>query len=266
MIHGDTDVVPRGVGTFGSRSLQTGGVAVHQAAGEVVDQARQLAADLLEAAPEDVVLDKGAGRFHVAGTPAVARSLARARSGLARARRQNAHGRGRLHGPGRDLPVRDAHRRRRRRHRDRQGHATCAIISVDDAGTILNPLLAEGQIHGGIAQGAAQALLEEFAYDEQGNPLTDNFADYAFPSAAELPSYETRFTETPTPRNPLGAKGIGESGTIGSTPAVQNAVVDALTHLGVVHVDMPTTPMRVWQAIQDAQKAAGHIEAPARPT
>jgi carbon-monoxide dehydrogenase large subunit len=125
-------------------------------------------------------------------------------------------------------------------------------ISVDDAGRILNPLVAEGQVHGGIAQGVAQALFEEFAYDDQGNPLTGNLADYAFPSAAELPSYETRTTETPTPKNALGAKGIGESGTIGSTPAVQNAVVDALSHLGVRHVDMPTTPARVWQAIEAA--------------
>ena len=265
VIHGDTDVVPRGVGTFGSRSLQTGGVAVHQAAGEVVDQARQLAADLLEAAPEDVVLDKGAGQFHVTGTPAVARSwreLAQAsldREGRTLMAEVDFTAPGATFPFGTHVAVVDVD--------VETGKVTyLRHISVDDAGTILNPLIAEGQIHGGIAQGAAQALLEEFAYDEQGNPLTGNFADYAFPSAAELPSYETRFTETPTPRNPLGAKGIGESGTIGSTPAVQNAVVDALTHLGVVHVDMPTTPMRVWQAIEDARKAAGQIEAPARPT
>jgi carbon-monoxide dehydrogenase large subunit len=126
-------------------------------------------------------------------------------------------------------------------------------IAVDDAGRILNPLLAEGQVHGGIAQGAAQALLEEFSYDADGNPLTGNFADYSIISAAELPSFETAFTETPTPRNSLGAKGIGESGTIGSTPAVHNAVVDAVSHLGVRHIDMATTPERVWRAIQAAK-------------
>ena len=126
------------------------------------------------------------------------------------------------------------------------------MVSVDDAGTILNPLLAEGQIHGGLAQGIAQALLEEFEYDEDGNPLTTNLADYSFVSAAELPSFESWFTETPTPMNVLGAKGIGESGTIGSTPAVQNAVVDALSHLGIRHIDMPATPERVWRAIRQA--------------
>src|SRR5207248_3323340 len=123
------------------------------------------------------------------------------------------------------------------------------LVAVDDAGRILNPLLAEGQVHGGLAQGVAQALLEEFRYDGDGNPVTANLADYAFISAAELPSFETVHMETPTPLNELGAKGIGESGTIGSTPAVQNAVVDALAHLGVRHIDMPTTPERVWRAL-----------------
>jgi carbon-monoxide dehydrogenase large subunit len=123
------------------------------------------------------------------------------------------------------------------------------MIAVDDAGRILNPLIAEGQIQGGLAQGVAQALLEEVRYDQAGNPVGTNLADYTFVSAAELPSFETVSMETPTPINELGAKGIGESGSIGSTPAVQNAVVDALSHLGVRHVDMPTTPERIWQAI-----------------
>ncbi len=122
------------------------------------------------------------------------------------------------------------------------------MVAVDDAGRILNPLLADGQVHGGLAQGIAQALLEEFRYDEDGNPLTTNLADYTFISAAELPSFECVRMETPTPRNELGAKGIGESGTIGSTPAVHNAVIDAVAHLGVRHIDMPTTPERVWLA------------------
>ena len=122
-------------------------------------------------------------------------------------------------------------------------------VACDDAGRILNPLLVDGQVHGGIAQGAAQALYEEVRYDEDGNPITSNFADYAFPSAAELPSFERIPHETPTPVNPLGAKGIGESGTIGSTPAIQSAVVDALGHLGVRHVEMPAVPETVWRAI-----------------
>jgi carbon-monoxide dehydrogenase large subunit len=129
------------------------------------------------------------------------------------------------------------------------------MVAVDDCGRVLNPLLAEGQVHGGLAQGIAQALFENFAYDDEGTPLTATLADYLVPSAAELPGYETAHTETPTPLNPLGAKGIGESGTIGSTPAVQNAVVDAVAHLGVRHIDMPTTPERVWRAIQEAQEA-----------
>ena len=126
-------------------------------------------------------------------------------------------------------------------------------IAVDDCGRILNPLLVAGQQHGGIAQGAAQALFEEVAYDEDGNPVTSNLADYAIPSAAELPSFEVSNTQTDSPRNPLGAKGIGESGTIGSTPAIQNAVIDAVSHLGVKHVDMPCTAQRVWRAIQEAK-------------
>jgi carbon-monoxide dehydrogenase large subunit len=126
------------------------------------------------------------------------------------------------------------------------------IVTVDDAGPVLNPLLAEGQRHGGIAQGISQALLEEVVYDEDGNPLTATFADYAFPSAAELPSFTLVDMATPTPLNPIGAKGIGEAGTIGATPAVQSAVIDAVSHLGVRHIDMPTSPLRVWEAIQAA--------------
>jgi aerobic carbon-monoxide dehydrogenase large subunit len=125
-------------------------------------------------------------------------------------------------------------------------------VAVDDCGRILNPLLVAGQQHGGIAQGIGQALFEQAVYDEDGNPLTSTLADYAFPSAVEFPSFEAANTETPTPLNPLGAKGIGESGTIGSTPAVQNAVVDALSHLGIRHLDIPCTPERVWRAIRDA--------------
>jgi len=126
------------------------------------------------------------------------------------------------------------------------------FLTVDDSGRIANPLLAEGQIHGGIAQGVAQALYEEIAYDEDGNCITGSLTNYAIPTAAELPSFETARTETPSPLNPLGAKGIGESGTIGSTPAVWNAVVDALAHLGVDDVPLPATPQRVWRAIEAA--------------
>jgi carbon-monoxide dehydrogenase large subunit len=260
VVHGDTDLVPRGVGTFGSRSLQAGGTAVNQAATEVVDKAKSLAADLLEADVADIVLDKVDRLFHVAGTPAISRGwgeLAQAaldRDGAPLMAEVD------LASPGATFPF-GTHVAVVEVDTDTGAVEIVRHIAVDDAGRILNPLLAEGQVHGGIAQGAAQALLEEFTYDAAGNPLTANFADYSIISAAELPSFETAFTETPTPRNPLGAKGIGESGTIGSTPAVHNAVVDAVAHLGVRHIDMPTTPERVWQAIQAARSAVSQPEA-----
>ena len=133
---------------------------------------------------------------------------------------------------------------------------------MDDCGRVLNPLLVAGQQHGGAVQGMSQALWEEFVYDADGTPMTSTFVDYALPTAADTPSLETSNTETPTPLNPLGAKGIGESATIGSTPAVQNAVIDAVRHLGVKHIDLPCTPMRVWTAIQQA--AAGTLSDPWR--
>jgi carbon-monoxide dehydrogenase large subunit len=128
-------------------------------------------------------------------------------------------------------------------------------VAVDDCGTVLAPLLVEGQQHGGIAAGVGQALFEEVSFDADGNPVTSNLADYGIPTAAELPSFETHSTQTPTPLNPLGAKGIGEAATIGATPAVQNAVIDAVAHLGVRHIDLPCTPERVWATIRDAQAA-----------
>ena len=254
VIHGDTDVVPRGQGTMGSRSLQTGGVAVNQAAGQVVDKARELAAELLEANVDDVVLDKVGGRFHVTGTPAVSRSwteLAAAagdRGGLA-AEVDYVQ-------PGPSFPF-GAHVAVVEVDTDTGRVELVRMVALDDAGRILNPLLAEGQVHGGLAQGAAQALLEEMRYDDDGNPITSNLADYAFISATDLPSFETLHLETPTPNNELGAKGIGESGTIGATPAVQNAVVDALSHLGVRHIDMPLSPERVWTAIENVRAQGG---------
>jgi carbon-monoxide dehydrogenase large subunit len=255
VVHGDTDVVPRGGGTMGSRSLQLGGVAVSQAAVQVVDRARQLAADLLEAAPEDVVLDKPTGRFQVAGTPAIGRTWAELgaasleREGEALQAEVDFEAQGPTFPFGTHISVVEL-------DVDTGQVELVRHVSVDDAGRVLNPLLFGGQVHGGIAQGAAQAMFEEFRYDAEGNPLTANLADYSFVSAAELPSYEWSYTETPTTKNPLGVKGIGEAGTIGSTPAVQNAVCDALAHLGVRHVDMPATPIRVWEAIQAAPHAS----------
>ncbi|NBW91480.1 MAG: xanthine dehydrogenase family protein molybdopterin-binding subunit, partial [Actinobacteria bacterium] len=247
VVWGDTDLVPKGGGTMGSRSLQQGGVAVHVAAGELVEQARKHAARLLEANEEDVIFDKAAAAFHVAGTPAVAKSWADLSIALAQdgglVQETDYVSQGATFPFGAHVSVVEV---------DTETGQVKMLrhVACDDAGKVLNPLLLEGQIHGGIAQGAAQALLEEVRYDTDGNPITSNLADYAFISAAELPSFEVIHMETPTPRNPLGAKGIGESGTIGSTPAVQSAVVDALAHLGVRHIDMPTTPQRVWEEIR----------------
>jgi carbon-monoxide dehydrogenase large subunit len=252
VVWGDTDLVPRGGGTMGSRSLQQGGVAVWNAAIELVAKARRLAAALLEADEADVVLDKERGSFHVSGTPSIGRSWAE----LALA----AHG-----DPA--LPEGLEHALFFKSRATFPFGAHVAVVEVDvetgqvrhlrhvacdDAGTVLNPMLLEGQIHGGVAQGVAQALLEEVRYDDDGNPITSNLADYACISAAELPSFEVVPMETPTFLNPLGAKGIGESGTIGSTPAVHSAVIDAVSHLGVRHIDMPCTAQTVWQAIQAA--------------
>jgi carbon-monoxide dehydrogenase large subunit len=249
VVANDTDRVAAGGGTMGSRSLQAGGLAVHEASVALVDQARRLAAEMLEANPDDVVLDKVDGRFHVAGTPAVARSWAE----LAGA----ADDRGGLRVEHKSSPSAPtfpfgSHVAVVEVDVETGAVALQRLVAVDDAGTILNPLLAEGQRHGGLAQGAAQALMEEVRYDADGNPVTANLADYAMISATELPSFELVTMETPSPINVLGAKGIGESGTIGSTPAVQSAVVDAVAHLGVRHIDMPTSPQRVWAALNQS--------------
>ncbi|HLM16975.1 MAG TPA: xanthine dehydrogenase family protein molybdopterin-binding subunit, partial [Acidimicrobiia bacterium] len=235
VIHGDTDVVPRGEITGGSRSVQLGGTNVARAATSVAEQAREVAGQLLEADVADVVLEDG--RFHVAGAPAISRSWAEvaqsaASTGTALSGEGDFLQAGGTFPSGAHLAVVEVD--------IETGRAVLRqMVAVDDAGHIINPLLAEGQVHGGLAQGIAQALFEEVVYDEDGNPLTATFADYGIVSAAELPSFETVHVETPSPLNDLGAKGIGESGTIGSAPAVQNAVVDAVSHLGIRHIDMP---------------------------
>jgi carbon-monoxide dehydrogenase large subunit len=246
VVWGDTDLIPEGLGTYGSRSLQLGGAAVHETAIKLVEQAKAFAASQLEANESDIVLDKERGVFHVAGTPAKSTSW-----GDLAASRANDGGLGYAHrftSGGATFPF-GAHVAVVEVDTETGKVTHLRQIACDDAGTVLNPLLLEGQIHGGIAQGSAQALLEEFVYDADGNPKTGNLAEYAFISAVESPQIELVAMATATPRNPLGAKGVGESGTIGSTPAVQSAVVDAVAHLGVRHIDMPTTPERVWQAI-----------------
>jgi carbon-monoxide dehydrogenase large subunit len=248
VIHGDTDLVPVGQGTMGSRSLQLGGSAVHQASVELVELAKQKAADLLEANPDDIVLDKVDGRFHVAGTPTAGRSWAELveQSDAPLLVDTTFQAASSTFPFGAHIAVVEVDTETGKVEVRR-------VVTVDDAGVLLNPLIVEGQRHGGIAQGVEQALCGEIVYDADGNPLTSNLADYTFISAAELPSFELVPMETPTNANPLGAKGIGESGTIGATPAVQSAVVDALSHLGIRHIDMPATPQRVWSAIQEVR-------------
>jgi aerobic carbon-monoxide dehydrogenase large subunit len=246
---GDTDLIPEGGGTGGSRSLQLGGAAVQQASRELLDVARDRAAETLEASPADLEFDIATSAFSVKGDPDVSVPL----SSLAQTERLFV--RSVFTQPGATFPF-GTHVAVVEVDTETGKAFFRRIITVDDAGTIMNPLLAEGQRHGGIAQGAAQAFLEEVVYDEDGNPLTATFADYPFLSATEVPSFELVDMETPTSYNPLGAKGIGEAGSIGATPAVQNAVIDAVSHLGVTHIDMPTSSQRVWRAINAARGSA----------
>ncbi|MEX2625481.1 MAG: xanthine dehydrogenase family protein molybdopterin-binding subunit [Ilumatobacteraceae bacterium] len=271
LVDGDTDRVPRGGGTGGSRSLQLGGSAVRGATEVLIERARELAASLLEAAPADVVVDASNGTIGVAGVPTSAMTWGELSARITVERPDDLgdphddsnllRGEFVFEQDGATFPFGahisvvevdlDTGEARVRRH-----------VAVDDCGTVLNPLLVEGQQHGGIAAGIGQALYEEVRFDDDGNPVTSNFAEYAVPSAAELPNFEARSTETPSPLNPLGAKGIGEAATIGATPAVQNAVIDAVSHLGIRHLDLPCTPERVWRAIRDAE--AGHPPDPWR--
>ncbi|WP_028937843.1 xanthine dehydrogenase family protein molybdopterin-binding subunit [Pseudonocardia spinosispora] len=246
-VQSDTAVVPRGGGTGGSRSLQLGGTAIYTAAGKVLDQARELAAELLEASAEDIEVTE-AGGLGVAGVPGRGVSWAQLAS-VAESRGETLSAALDVDQGGATFPF-GSHVAVVEVDLD-TGHVTpVRHFAVDDCGRVLNPLIVRGQQHGGIAQGVAQALWEHVRFDEEGNPTTGTLADYTVPTAADLPPYEVRSTETPTPLNVLGAKGIGEAATIGATPAVQNAVVDALSHLGVRHVDMPCTPERVWRAIE----------------
>jgi carbon-monoxide dehydrogenase large subunit len=256
LVQSDTSIVPRGTGTMGSRSMQTAGSAIWTASEEVLEKAKRLAGHLLEANPDDIVLHDG-GKVGVAGVPATALSWAELAIAAADPDRRPSDWEGHLaaeldFNQGDATYPFGAHIAVVEVDRDTGRVTLLRHVAVDDCGRVLNPLLVAGQQHGGIAQGIAQALYEGIVYDEDGNPLTANLMDYAMPSAAELPSFDASNTETPSPRNPLGAKGIGESGTIGSGPAVQNAVVDAVSHLGIDHIDMPLTAERVWRAIRGA--------------
>ncbi|MCP3853199.1 MAG: xanthine dehydrogenase family protein [Actinomycetia bacterium] len=246
---GDTDIVPSSQFTGGSRSVQLAGAAVWDASDKLVEQARTRAADLLEAAVEDIEFDVAQGRFHVVGTPSVAVGWGAIGAGVVPDDPFETVSDFVSERPsypfGTQVSVVEV-------DTETGGVTPVRHLSCDDAGVIVNRLLFAGQIHGGVASGIAQALLEEVRYDTDGNPLTASFADYGIPSAAELPSFERVELETPTPLNPIGAKGIGEAGSVGATPAVQSAVIDAVSHLGVRHIDMPCTAEKVWRSIQEA--------------
>jgi carbon-monoxide dehydrogenase large subunit len=254
--HSDTSLMPKGDGTMGSRSLQLGGSAMWRAGEEVVEKARRIAAHLLEAGIDDVVLSDD-GRVGIVGAPdrsytwAELAKVAADPSQLPEGIEPGLRASHEFDGGGNTYPF-GAHVAVVEVDAETGRVQVLRHVAVDDCGRIINPMLVEGQQHGGIAQGMAQALFEEVVFDESGNPLTGTLMSYEFPSAADLPSFETSNIETPSPRNPLGAKGIGESGTVGSTPAVQNAVIDAVSHLGVRHIDMPLSPERVWRSIREA--------------
>jgi aerobic carbon-monoxide dehydrogenase large subunit len=256
VLHGDTAVSPLGMDTYGSRSVSVGGVAIHFAAGKIRDKARKIAAHELEVAEED--LEFSEGKFAVKGAPDRAKSIAEIAFSA-----WTAH----------DLPdgtepgLQATYVFDPPNFTFPAGSHVCAVevdsetgqteivryVAVDDCGTIINPTIVEGQIHGGVAQGIAEALFEEAVYDENGVLLTSSLANYRVPSAAELPSLMLGNTVTPSSTNPLGVKGVGEAGTIAAPPAVINAIIDALEPSGVTHIDMPATPERVWRALQQAQ-------------
>ncbi len=243
--------VPTGVGTFGSRSAAIGGSAVLGASERVREKVIRLAADALEASPDDVEIEQG--RIRVQGVPDRSTTLgapaARAYNGQVPEGDEPGLEANRFFKPdGETFPF-GMHLAVVEIDRETGRVRLVRYLAVDDCGRVLNPMMVDGQRHGGIAQGVGQALFEEVLYDEAGQPMTSTLADYALPRAADFPRFELDRTVTPTPRNPLGAKGIGEAGTIGSTPAIVNAVVDALSHLGVRHIDMPTTPEKVWRVL-----------------
>jgi len=253
--HSDTAIVQRGIGTFGSRSVPVGASAVHKSSEIVIQGAREIAASLMEAAPADIVLEKGS--FQVVGSPQFSLNWEQIVS-AAYAEGANPNWKKLLSADldyepeGETYPF-GVHICIVEIDPDTGKVEIVRFVTVDDCGHVINPLLAQGQVHGGLAQGIGQALYEEAVYDAEGTLSTGTLLDYTLPKAHQLPSYETNRTETRTPLNPLGAKGIGEAATIGSTPATVNAVVDALSHLGITHIDTPLTPEKIWREIQAAQ-------------
>lgn len=257
VLHSDTAVAPYGLDTYGSRSLAVGGTAVYLATERVIDKARRIAAHQLEAAVEDV--EFLAGTFSVKGSPERAMPLAAVAfeaftaHNLPEGLEPNLEASSHFDPPNFTFPF-GTHLAVVEVDTETGAVSLQSYFAVDDCGNQINPLIVEGQIHGGIAQGAAQALWEEAVYDAEGNLASASLVDYLVPSAAELPSFRTGFTVTPSPTNPMGVKGVGEAGTIAAAPAVVNAVVDALSSFGIEDLAMPVSPQRVWQALQEVRK------------
>jgi carbon-monoxide dehydrogenase large subunit len=255
VIYGDTAAIDRGGGTFASRSLMLGGSASVIAAGRVVEKARRIAAHQLETTPEDV--EPVEGGFEVAGVPSrrvswhdVARA-AYATDGLPPGEEAGLEASEHFD-PKRDLWPFGTHLAVVRINRETGQVSIEQIVAVDDCGNVVNPLIVEGQVQGGIAQAVGQAMAERVSYDADGQLLTGSLGDYAVPRAADMPPMLLSHTVTPSPFNPIGAKGVGEAGTNGCPPAIANAILDALAPLGIQHLDQPFTAERVWQAIQAA--------------
>jgi aerobic carbon-monoxide dehydrogenase large subunit len=247
VVQGDTALVRNGVGTFGSRSAARGGMHALGQAVKVKDKAQQVAARLLEAAAQDLVLSDG--KFSVRGVPDRAvtwQQVAATAKGSLDSHDDIKAGVGMLFPFGSHVAVVEV-------DKDTGRVRLLRYMSVDDAGFLINPLLVQGQVHGGLAQGIGQALWEEAVFDESGQPLSSTLMDYAIPKTDDLISFQNDHTRTHSPRTPLGVKGIGEAATIGSTPAIANAVMDALAPLGVTHVDLPLTPQKIWTAIRAAR-------------
>jgi aerobic carbon-monoxide dehydrogenase large subunit len=254
VLSGDTDTVPRGTGTYASKSTQIGGAAAERASMQVVERARQLVAEELEASEDDVILDLDRGVFHVVGVSEPALSWQQLAARLAaRGELSQLHVEVDFKAPRSTFPF-GTHLAVVEVDTDTGAVELVRLIALDDAGRIINPLLAEGQLHGGLFAGIAQALYEEITFDEDGNPQNATLLTYGFTGAEELPHFELLHMETPTSANELGAKGLGESATIGATPAVQNAVIDALSPYGVRHLDMPLSGERIWRACHERSR------------
>ena len=250
--HSDTQGTPFGFGSYGSRSLTVGGTAIYKSVAKVREKAKELAAHLLEAAPEDIVFENG--KAFVRGTPDASKTIqdlalaAHVAYDLPPGMEPTLEATTFYDPPNCTFPF-GTHVCVVEVDRDTGEIDLLRYVAVDDVGNVINPLIVDGQVHGGIAQGLAQALYEGAVYDDSGELITGTMNDYAIPRARMVPTYELDRTVTPSPVNPMGAKGAGEAGTIASTPAVANAVIDALAHLGVRHLDMPLTPEKLWRAM-----------------